>query len=203
MLLVGLTGNIASGKSSVAELLARKGATIIDADELARRAVEPGTAALEAIRQRWGDTVVVNGELDRAALRRIVFANLEEREALNQIVHPRVEAMRAEAIAAARSRGDRIVVCDIPLLYEKDLAGQFDRVILVDAPRTLRLQRLTRERDLPRAEAEAMLDAQMAADAKRSRADYVIDSVGTHAQLEQRVNDIWRSLQRDAEKAAS
>lgn len=203
MLLVGLTGNIASGKSSVAELLVRKGAALIDADALARRAVEPGTPALAAIRQRWGDTVVVDGELDRAALRRIVFANPADREALNAIVHPRVEVMRAEEVAAARARGERIVVCDIPLLFEKDLAAQFDSVILVDAPRALRLQRLTRERDLPRAEAEAMLDAQMSSDPKRARADYVIDNAGTHAQLDRRVNEVWTSLQKDADRRAS
>lgn len=200
MLLVGLTGNIASGKSSAAELMARKGATLIDADVLARRAVEPGSPALAAIAQRWSSVVDASGQLDRAALRRIVFANEAEREALNAIVHPRVEAMRAEAIAAARGRGDHIVVCVIPLLYEKDMAKQFDCVILVDAPRAVRLDRLVRERDLPRNEAEAMLDAQMPADAKRSRADYLIENAGTHAQLDKRVSDVWRALQKDADK---
>ena len=201
MLLVGLTGNIASGKSSVSELLAKKGATLIDADMLARRAVEPGSPALDAIKQRWGDAVVAaNGELDRAALRHIIFANAADREALNAIVHPLVQAMRDEEVSAARTRGDRIVVCDIPLLYENDLAAQFARVILVDAPRALRLQRLVRERDLPRDEAERMLDAQMPSDAKRHRADYIIENAGTHAQLDQRVNDVWRSLQKDAQQ---
>lgn len=200
MLLVGLTGNIASGKSSVAELLARKGATVIDADLLARQAVEPGSPALDAIAKRWPSVFGANGELDRAALRRIVFAKVADREALNAIVHPRVEALRAADVSDARARGDRIVVCDIPLLYEKDMARQFDCVVLVDAPRALRLQRLVRERDLPKAEAEAMLDAQMPSDTKRSRADYIIDNAGTNAELDKRVNEVWRSLQKNADQ---
>ena len=201
MLLVGLTGNIASGKSSVAELLVSKGATLIDADVLARRAVQPGTPAFDAIVKRWGDAVLTaNRELDRAALRRLIFANAAEREALDAIVHPHVQALRDADVRAAQARGDRIVVCDIPLLYEKDLAAHFDRVILVDAPRALRLQRLVRERDLPKAEAEAMLDAQMPSDLKRARADYIIDNAGAHAQLDQRVNEVWRNLTRDAER---
>ena len=203
MLLVGLTGNIASGKSSVAESFAKKGATVIDADLLARQVVEPGSPALDSIAKRWPSVFAANGELDRAALRRIVFANPADREALNGIVHPRVEAMRAAEIEEAEERGDRIVICDIPLLYEKDMAARFDKVILVDAPRALRLQRLTRERDLPRDEAEAMMDAQMPADAKRARADYIIDNAGTHAQLEQRIAEVWRSLQKAADKHAA
>ena len=200
MLLVGLTGNIASGKSSVAELLARKGATVIDADLLARHAVEPGSPVLDAIAKRWPSVFGANGELDRAALRRIVFASAAEREALNALVHPRVEALRAADVAEARARGDRIVVCDIPLLYEKDMATQFDCVVLVDAPRAVRLHRLVRERDLPKAEAEAMLEAQMPSDAKRARADYIIDNAGTNSQLEHRVSEVWRSLQKAADK---
>lgn len=201
MLLVGLTGNIASGKSAVAEIFATRGATLIDADVLARAAVEPGTPGLDAIVRRWGKSVVAaDGTLDRAALRRIVFADPAERTALNAIVHPRVESLRAALLTAARDRGDHIVVCDIPLLYEKDMSARFDRVVLVDAPRALRLQRLVKERKLSRAEAETMISAQMSADAKRARADVIIDNAGTHAQLEKRVADVWRVLVRDADR---
>jgi len=201
MLLVGLTGNIASGKSAVAEIFAARGATLIDADVLARQAVAPGTPAFDAIVRRWGKAVVVaDGTLDRAALRRIVFANPAERDALNAIVHPRVETLRKALLSAARDRGDGIVVCDIPLLYEKDMSARFDRVVLVDAPRALRLQRLVKERKLSRPEAEAMISAQMSADAKRARADVIIDNVGTRAQLEKRVADVWRVLMRDADR---
>ncbi|MEK7401514.1 MAG: dephospho-CoA kinase [Gemmatimonadota bacterium] len=195
MLLAGLTGNIAAGKSTVADFFVHKGATLIDADVLARDAVAPGTPGFEAVIKRWGDKVrTADGSLDRAALRAIVFADPGEREALNGIIHPRVEELRHQAVTKARERGDRIVVCDIPLLYEKDLAGLFDCVVLVDAPRGLRLQRLVRERALPIAEAEAMIDAQMPADTKRTRADYIINNAGTHAQLEARILEVWQAL---------
>ena len=201
MLLVGLTGNIASGKSAVAEILAACGATIIDADVLAREVVEPGTPGYDAIVRHWGNAVVAaDGGLDRAALRRIVFENPAEREALNTIVHPRIETRRAALLDDARQRGDRVVVCDIPLLYEKDMSAMFDTVVLVDAPRALRLQRLMRERDLPSGEADAMISAQMSADAKRARADLIIDNAGTRAELQKRVDVVWRSLVRDADR---
>jgi dephospho-CoA kinase len=162
MLLVGLTGNIASGKSTVSRMLAERGATIVDSDVLARRAVERGTPAYARIVGRWGDAVLTrDGELDRAALRAIVFASPEEREQLNAIVHPEVERMRDALIGEAARRGDRIVVCDIPLLFEKELADGFDRIILVDAPRSFRLARLVRDRGLREAEAQEMIDAQM------------------------------------------
>jgi dephospho-CoA kinase len=199
MLLVGLTGNIASGKSTVAQLLSERGATIIDADVLARRAVERGTQAFDAIVRRWGTSVLApDGHLDRAALRRVVFGNPKELDALNDIVHPEVERLRDERIAEARARGDRIVVCDIPLLFEKKMADGFDRIILVDAPRPLRLERLVRDRGLRETEAMDMIAAQMPAELKRARTDFVVDNAGTLTELERRVNDIWASLMQDA-----
>ena len=138
MLLVGLTGNIASGKSTVAQLFSERGATIIDADVLARRAVERGTPAFEAIVKRWGTAVLAPDQMLDRALRRIVFSKPKELDALNEIVHPEVERLRQERIADARARGDRIVVCDIPLLFEKKMVDGFDRIVLVDSPRPLR-----------------------------------------------------------------
>lgn len=200
MLLVGLTGNIASGKSTVAQLLSERGATIIDADVLARRAVERGTAAFDAIVQRWGTSVLTaDGQLDRAALRRTVFGNARELEALNDIVHPEVERLRQARITEARQRGDRIVVCDIPLLFEKKIVDAFDRIVLVDAPRPLRLERLVQDRGLRETEAMEMIAAQMPAELKRARADFVLDNVGTLTALEARVNDLWASLVQDAD----
>jgi dephospho-CoA kinase len=200
MLLVGLTGNIASGKSTVAQLLSERGATIIDADVLARRAVERGSKAFEAIVKRWGTSVLApDGHLDRAALRRVVFGNPKELESLNEIVHPEVEHLREMRISEARARGDRIVVCDIPLLFEKKMAEQFDRIVLVDAPRPLRLERLVSDRGLRETEAMDMIAAQMPAELKRARADFVIDNATTLTQLEGRVNDVWASLIQDAE----
>jgi dephospho-CoA kinase len=201
MLLVGLTGNIASGKSTVAQLLAQRGATIIDADVLAREAVEPGTPALDAIVTRWGTGVLeADGHLDRAALRAIVFEDdPEQLDALNRIVHPDVEQRRLAAVAAARARGDRIVVCDIPLLFEKKMVDQFDLVMLVDAPRPLRLERVVQERGLSMAEAMSMIAAQMPAELKRARADLVIQNAGTREDLARQVDAAWTSLQAAAD----
>ena len=200
MLLVGLTGNIASGKSTVAQLLSERGATIIDADVLARRAVERGSKAFDAILKRWGTSVLApDGHLDRAALRRVVFGNPSELEALNDIVHPEVERLREQRIQEARARGDRVVVCDIPLLFEKKMVDRFGRIILVDAPRPLRLERLVSDRGLRETEAMDMIAAQMPAELKRARADFVIDNSTTLTQLEQRVNEVWSLLLQDAE----
>src|SRR6266699_2769074 len=143
MLLIGMTGNIASGKSEVARMLADHGATVIDADVLAREAVRPDTQALRDIVKRWGKDVLKNdGSLDRTALRQIVFADQYELDALNRIVHPGVTRLRDREIARARERGDQIVVCVIPLLFERNLVEEFDAIVLVDAPRPLRLERL-------------------------------------------------------------
>jgi dephospho-CoA kinase len=198
MLLVGLTGNIAAGKSTVAQLLSERGATIVDADILSRRAVERGTPAYERIVQHWGSAILApDGLLDRAKLRQLVFHDQAQLEQLNEIVHPEVERQRLRLVAEARKRGDRIVVCDIPLLFERHLVDLFDRVVLVDAPRPLRLERLVLERQMPEADAMAMIAAQMPAALKRARADHVIDNDGTLGDLERKVRDVWSSLEKD------
>src|SRR5207244_1944567 len=120
-------------------------------------------------------------------------------EELNEIVHPEVENLRQRLLDEARQRGDRIVVCDIPLLFEKHMAPRFDRIILVDAPRPLRLERLVRDRGLRETEAMDMIAAQMPAELKRAGADFIIDNSGTLTELERRVGDIWASLVQDAE----
>src|SRR5688572_20786216 len=200
MLLVGLTGNIASGKSTVAQLFSERGATIIDADVLARRAVERGSGAFDAIVKRWGTSVLApDGHLDRAALRRLVFGDPKELEALNEIVHPEVERLRAQRVEEARARGDRIVVCDIPLLFEKKMVDHFAKILLVDAPRPLRLERLVNDRGLRETEAMDMIAAQMPAELKRARADFVIDNAGTLSELERKVDEVWASLVSEAE----
>lgn len=199
MILVGLTGNIGSGKSTVAHMLEERGATIIDADVLARRAVELGTVAYAEIVRRWGEEILApDGHLDRAALRGIVFADHDQLEELNEIVHPEVERLRAEFVERARKRGDRIVICDIPLLFERHMADRFDRIILVDADRAVRLERLVRDRDLRETDAMDMIAAQMPAELKRARADFVIDNDGTLSLLERSVQDVWLALSQSA-----
>ena len=198
MLLVGLTGNIGSGKSTVAQMLSERGATIIDADVLARRAVEAGTPAFAKIVARWGSSILApDGHLDRTALRRVVFADHAQLEELNQIVHPEVERLRARLIDQAKRRGDRVVVCDIPLLFERHMTDRFDRILLVDSHRAIRLERLVKERGLRETEAMEMIAAQMPAELKRARADFIVENDGTFAQLERRVNEVWTSLVRD------
>lgn len=202
MLLVGLTGNIAAGKSTVARQFVALGATVVDADLLAREAVRPGTPALAAIEARWGREVMSpDGHLDRPALRRRVFERPEDLEALNAIVHPEVARLRTAALGEARARGDRVVVCDVPLLFERDLAGEYDVVVLVDAPRDLRLERLVHDRGLHEPEAMAMIAAQMPAELKRARADLVIENADGRDALEARVAEVWSALEARAAAA--
>jgi dephospho-CoA kinase len=123
--------------------------------------------------------------------------------ALNAMVHPEVQRIRDEIVDEARRRGDRIVVCDIPLLFERRLAEQFDRIVLVDAPRPVRMERLVRDRGLETTEAMKMIASQMPAELKRARADYLIDNTGTPEELAARAREVWDALQKDAMPAAS
>lgn len=195
MRVFALTGNIASGKSSVARLFADCGATIIDADLLARAAVAPGAPALAAIAARWGPSVLAaDGSLDRAALRHIVFASPAERAALDAIVHPEVARLRLAAVADARDRGLPYVICDIPLLFETGLDAGMDAIVLVDAPESIRRERLMRDRALSAAEADAMLAAQWPVERKRAKADWVIDNAGTREELAARAHEVFNAL---------
>jgi dephospho-CoA kinase len=203
MLKVGLTGNIASGKSTVARVWRERGATVVDADELARRAVLPGTPAHAAIAETWPDVVSPDGTLDRAALRGLVFADPDARARLEGIVHPAVAALRDEAHAAAALRGETVVVGEIPLLFEVGMADDFDLVVLVDAPEEVRLMRLVGDRGLDPDEAGRMIAAQMPAELKRARADVVIENTGTLGELERRAAEVWDAVRERAAGAAA
>lgn len=195
MLKVGLTGNVGAGKSTVARVWREMGATVVDADELARRAVEPGSPALAEIVEAWGDEVLsADGSLDRAALRGIVFADPEARARLEGIVHPAVATLRDEAYRSSEAGGERIVAAEIPLLFEVGLAGEFDVVVLVDAPEAVRQARLVGDRGLEPDEAQRMIAAQMPAELKRARADVVIENTGGVAELEERAREVWEQL---------
>lgn len=195
MLSVALTGNIASGKTSVAELFKLWGATIIDADQLVREIQSPGQPALVQIAQRFGTGVIrTDGTLDRAALRGKVLADPTALADLNRIIHPEVRRRRLALLEEARARGERIVVSDIPLLFEADDPASFDAVVLVDAPEMVRRDRLVNLRGLSTLEAERMMHAQQPAAAKRARSDYVIQNDGDLPALEQAAALVWQSL---------
>ena len=197
MLSVALTGNIASGKSTVAQLFHRWGATLIDADAIVRELQRPGTPVFEAITRRFGPAVVAaDGGLDRAALRSIVFRDAGARADLNAIVHPAVRARRDSLIAEARDQGTRIVVQDIPLLFEALDPAAFDLVVLVDAPAELRRQRLVRDRGITAAEADRLIAAQMPAAEKRARSDIVIANDTDLGSLEAQSLAAWRLIEK-------
>jgi dephospho-CoA kinase len=196
LLSIGLTGNIAAGKSTVAHLFAAWGATVIDADRLVRELERPGTPVFESIVRRFGrDVVAADGTLDRDRLRSRVFAEPGERAALDAIVHPAVAAERERRLRDARRRGDRIVVSDIPLLFEVMDPGAFDAVVLVDAPVALRRERLLRSRPIEASEADAMIAAQLPSAAKRSRSTFVIDNDADLATLRERAARVWHALE--------
>lgn len=195
MLYVGLTGNIASGKSEAANRFEELGATIVDADVLAREAVKPGSPALARVVDRWGTAVLApDGSLDREVLRHTVFADSAQLEELNEIIHPEVGRLRAGMVDDARDRGDAILIYVVPLLFERHLAEEFDVIVLVDAPRGARLERLTQLRSVAEDDAENMIAAQMAAELKRARADFVIENTGSLELLRAQVDSVWGRL---------
>ncbi|MFI0416821.1 dephospho-CoA kinase [Spongiactinospora sp. 9N601] len=197
MLTVGLTGGIGSGKSEVARMLARRGAVVIDADQVAREVVEPGTEGLARVVAAFGEEVLTkDGALDRAKLGSIVFADSAKLATLNGIVHPLVGTRVAELQAAAPD--DAIVVYDVPLLVENGLAPRYDSVIVVDASDEIRLERLVRIRGMSEADAKARIAAQASREARLAVADHIVPNEGSVADLEARVGDVWAALGRQA-----
>lgn len=196
VLVVGLTGGIGSGKSTVAALMAERGAVVIDADAIARRVVEPGEPALEALVERFGGGILdAGGRLDRRALAALAFADDESRQALDEIMHPAigVEFLRQAGEAAP----DAVVVHDVPLLVEGGVADRYAAVVVVEAPREVRLARLE-SRGVDRADAIARMDAQATDAARRAVATWVIDNSGDLDALARRVDVIWADLREHA-----
>lgn len=193
MLRVGLTGGIGSGKSSVGAILADQGALVIDADTLAREVVAPGTPGLADILVAFGPGVVgADGGLDRTAMAQRVFADPAARQQVEAIIHPRVRA-RADEIES-QAADDAIVVHDIPLLVETGQAGRFDAVIVVDCPREVQVERLTRHRRMSRSEAQSRIAAQASREERLAVADHVIDNSGSLKQLRTVVDRLWGAL---------
>ena len=192
MLKVGLTGGIAAGKSLVARTLVECGASLIDADALAREVVEPGTGGLAAVVDAFGPQVLAaDGTLDRPALAAIVFGSEEKRNSLNSIIHPLVRARAAELAAVVPEDG--ILVQDIPLLVETGQAGNFDFVLVVEAPVEERLARMVRDRGMDPAAAQARIDAQATAAERAAVADTVLENTGTPDELVEAVRELWNS----------
>lgn len=190
-----LTGNVAAGKSLVTRMLRERGATIIDADQIVRELQVPGEPVFDAIVARFGPGVVAaDGTLDRAALRHLVLADEPARRDLERIVHPAVAARRELLTEEARRRGDRVVVVDIPLLFEADDPSRYDAVLLVDAPIALRRQRLIEGRGLDPEEADRLIAAQLPSGPKRNAARAVVDNDADLATLEERVDKAWAAL---------
>lgn len=202
MLSVGLTGGIASGKSLVAGLFARRGGLLIDADAAAREAVLPGSPGLQAIVDAFGpDIITGSGELDREKLGSIVFSDPGKRASLDAILHPIIlGAMFARTGELQRRGYAGIVVCDIPLLFECGLQKRFDATVVVYADTGTRIERLASRNGLSRQAARQRLDAQMPLSEKRLRADYVIDNNGSVAELEAGAAAVWAELSQRAQK---
>lgn len=198
MLTVGLTGGIGSGKSEVGRMLTARGALLIDADQLAREVVEPGTEGLAAVVAEFGEEVLTPaGRLDRERLGRVVFADEDRRQALNAIVHPLV-AQRSAELQAAAAPGT-VVVHDVPLLVENALQDRYDLVIVVDAAPETQLERLVTRRGMAEEDARARMRAQASREQRLARADEVLRNDGSLAELARQVDALWERLTRRAE----
>lgn len=195
MHLIGLTGGIATGKSTVAAELGRHGATVIDADAAAREVVEPGQPALEEIAARFSrEVITADGRLDRARLGSIVFADPEARRDLERITHPRVRDLMQRRIAAALAADADLIVAEVPLLFETKSEGLYEGVMVVYAPPAVQLERLMARDGVDTAAARQRLTAQIPIDEKRERATWVIDNSGSVDATREQVTRWWDAL---------
>jgi len=193
MYLIGLTGGIASGKSTIARRLAEHGAIIIDADIVSREVVAPGSPALASIALEFGEDMIDSeGTLNRAKLGALVFSDAKKLEKLNAIMHPAVKTRSAEVLAKARADNpDSVIVYDVPLLVEADIARNYDEIIVASAPEETRIKRMIQLRGLTDEEAKARIGAQ-ASEAKRlAIADVVIDTGGNLQHTLEQVDALW------------
>lgn len=198
MLVIGLTGGMGAGKSTVARLFAELGAHVVDADAIAREVVEPGEPALAAIADEFGDEVLTDdGALDRAAMAGIVFADRERLDALEAITHPAIRDRISERLAEHASADDgdgRVVVLDHPLLVETGLADDLEVVVVVTAPEDLRVERLAEGRGIDPDDARARMRNQAGDEERRAAATHVVVNDGDVDDLEERVRAVWLSV---------
>lgn len=194
--MIGLTGGIGSGKSTVTRLLAERGASVVDADVVAREVVASGTTGLAAVVAEFGERVLLDdGSLDRAALGALVFPDPARLRALSALVHPLVAARTAELFDSARRNGAHVLVHDVPLLVENGLAGAYDLVVVVDVPPELQRERLLEQRGMQPDDAEARIARQASREQRLAVADVVLDNAGTLEQLRAEVSELWRQIQ--------
>lgn len=195
-MLIGLTGGIASGKSTVADMLRAHGAVIIDADRLSREVVEPGTPALTSIRARFGESVITaDGALDRQTLGSVVFGDADARRDLNAIVHPAVRDRAARRIReVADADPHAVIVYDVPLLAESGMTDSFDLVVVADAPTTVRHERLVSLRGMTPEDATRRIAAQASDDERRRIADVVIDTSRSLEETQADVDRLWQRI---------
>jgi dephospho-CoA kinase len=201
MVVVALTGGIGSGKSTVAALLVARGAVLVDADVIARQVVEPGQPALAALVERFGRQILdEDGRLDRPRLAEVAFADPTSQADLGAITHPAINEEFSRQMRAAPP--DAVVVCDVPLLVESTQARArgYELVIVVEAPRDVRLARLE-QRGVARADAERRMAAQASDEERRALATYVVDNGGDRAALDRQVDEVWRDLDRRRDEA--
>ena len=202
MLLVGLTGGIGSGKSTVAGLLAERGAAVIDADDLARRAVAPGTEGLDRVVETFGREILgPDGDIDRSRLAAIVFGDPTKLRALESIVHPEVARLYAEALEPLRET-DRIVVYSVPLLAERGMAEGFDVVVVVVSDIDRRIERLMRDRGMTPEQVRERAAAQLSDEERARVADVLLDNDGELGRLRPQVDRLWNDLSKRAEATA-
>lgn len=194
MKLIGLTGGIASGKSTVAQMLAELGVPIVDADQLARVVVEPGKPAWREIAERWPEVIRPDRTLDRARLGAIVFNDADERRALSRITIPRIAEEALRQVTELRERGEPIAVFEAATLFEEGLEGMVEGVLVVSLPPEQQIARLMARSGLTEAEARARLDAQLPLEEKVRRATWVIDNRGTREELRDKVAAIWEKI---------
>jgi dephospho-CoA kinase len=190
-LVIGLTGGIASGKSTVSNMLKEMAVTVIDADVEARLAVEKGEPAYQEILAGFGDDIVLpSGDIDRVKLGSIIFHNAEKRQLLNGIVHPEVRRRMNSQVEAAKERGEQVIVLDIPLLFESKLTQMVEKTILVYVDRDIQLKRLMERNNLSLEEAEARIKSQMPLSDKVPLADAVINNNGTITESKKQLIEI-------------
>jgi dephospho-CoA kinase len=195
-LILGITGNIASGKSTIAGAFAKKGAALVDADQLARDVVAVGSPLLQQLVERFGLAILLpSGELNRERLGEIVFADAEARQALNALMHPAIGQLAVERLQRLKKSPDiPLVVYEAPLLFEAGAEGRVDQVLVVKIDPQVQLQRLMQRDGFEETAARQRIAAQMPQDEKLARADYVIDNSGTVEEALRQVDQLWDRL---------